>query len=847
MIKSGHISYIIGVLMLLLGMKSFAQDLPKMPADPSVKYGVLPNGTNYYVLENADTKGVADFALVQKRGGMSESVFAELPLLGVSPRKYFADNEIVPCRGSFLEKRNNAAIFRFGSVMASAKPELMDSTLLIMMGMVNASAKECAPSESAVIVSGDVKSVEVVEKLKMLSYMTPVGAEVETEKYCWQDSETVFEVVKGSGNVSEISLAWRLPRTPEQFAGTIQPAVHEKLIYELGTIAGERICRAFEKGGIPYAGVFHKHISSFVTDSDEELKLVAQVGVQDVDGAAAAMADALSSIHANAITIAERNLAESSFIHFVYDQTRHPVRADSDNIELCINAFLNGVLPFSEAARYGFHCSKDVNDTTETMALNRLASSFMSIEKNAHVRLSSSAEITSEDFRNIFVSAWDSTSLAGVSRSVLPSDTFTSQDLGKKLPVVFMRKEHMSGGYLWTFGNGLRVVYKKMDTKGRIHWALGLSEGYASVLGLEAGEGAFIADMLKLNRISGMPWDDFVACLESREIYLEASVGLYNSIITGSAPSYELSTVVSALGALASERTFDREAFNRYRRNEWLRMEQVRGTSRVVVDSLMCPEYRYSRIKSPGKMTEELPSKACALFDEMFSKVNNGVLVIIGDRDEAIVRTQLRETLGHFRTQTAAEVSPRVSYQPISGYMTHHGQGDSNEVYLAMSQPLPLTIGNYALTEVAGLVLKKKLEAALGGSGMYPKVYSDRKITPHERFNVMVVLEEVPGTGMGDVEETARKIVRDQLSPEGLSDITKEQVDACKKWLKHNRSVRSKKPEYWVNALLLRYLEGKDFTTGYDARIDAVSVDQVRALLSSLDNAGKVEYIIRRK
>ena len=54
-------------------------------------------------------------------------------------------------------------------------------------------------------------------------------------------------------------------------------------------------------------------------------------------------------------------------------------------------------------------------------------------------------------------------------------------------------------------------------------------------------------------------------------------------------------------------------------------------------------------------------------------------------------------------------------------------------------------------------------------------------------------------------------------------------------------------PEYWVNAILLRYLEGKDFTIGYDNKIDEVSAEDVRALLKSLDEAGKVEYIIRRK
>ena len=110
-------------------------------------------------------------------------------------------------------------------------------------------------------------------------------------------------------------------------------------------------------------------------------------------------------------------------------------------------------------------------------------------------------------------------------------------------------------------------------------------------------------------------------------------------------------------------------------------------------------------------------------------------------------------------------------------------------------------------------------------------------------FNVLIVLEEVPGMKVENAIENARKILQKELA-EGFSDLTDAQVDACKVWLKHNRSVRSSKPEYWVNALLLRYLEGKDFTSGYEARVDKVSAESVKELLKSLNGSGKVEYII---
>ena len=843
---SRHIYCIITLILLAFCSVAGAQDLPEMPADPSVKSGSLPNGTHYYIMANSETKGMADFALVQKDADMAESVLKDLPVLGVSPLKFFSDNGAVPHNGRFLQRENDAALFRFAEVMLSAKPSMLDSTLLVLMGMVDASKDVCAPSRNAVVVSGDVNPESVVEKLKMLSYMIPVRAARNEDAYTWEESETTFAISPSEGSTSSISVSWKLPRTPERFIGTIQPAVHRKLMYELGIIAEDRVARAFAQKGIPFAKVSHRHVPSSETDSDEKFSIIAVVSEKHLEKAVSTMADALSSIKEKGVSVNERNRAEADFGHSLFVRTRRPIRSDALNVELCINAFLNKAKPVTDASLYGFHTSKDVNDTTETLALDMLADAFMKIDRNVEVHVKTASKMSSESLKDSFISAWNTSSEMDAVELMHPSDTLLNLSVGKKVPVLLIRKEHMSGGWLWTFANGIRVVYKRMETGGCLYWAMGLSEGYGAIKNLKEGEGAFAADMFTLSRIAGTPWEDYMAFLKTKEIHMDAAVGLSNTIIRGTAPSYELPMVMRALRAVANEREFDSEAFRQYKRNEWLRMEQTRFGSKRVIDSLMCPGYKYSKIKSPGRISEELPAKTEALFDEIFAKVNDGVIVLVGDREESSVRKQLSECLGNFSTKKAAGIQSRVSYQPISGAMTHFADGDRNAVYLAMSVAMPLTLDNYALSEVTGMVIEKRLTSALVGSGMYAKVFSDRRITPHERFNVMVVLEEVPGAFREDSLDEARRILKEEME-NGLFEITDVQLNACKEWMKHNRAVRSSKPEFWLNALLLRYLEGKDFTTGYAARIDKVSADGVKDLLNSLNTAGKVEYIIRRK
>ena len=52
---------------------------------------------------------------------------------------------------------------------------------------------------------------------------------------------------------------------------------------------------------------------------------------------------------------------------------------------------------------------------------------------------------------------------------------------------------------------------------------------------------------------------------------------------------------------------------------------------------------------------------------------------------------------------------------------------------------------------------------------------------------------------------------------------------------------------YWLRSITRRYLDGKDFTKGYDARINAVSPEKVRSIFASLDGGSKVEYVVRKR
>lgn len=862
MMKVNYIFYIVSLFFMLAHISLTAQELPSMPDDSGIDKGVLPNGTHYYVVKNPSSKGMADFALVQRAGTgledqetfeqISESVLSCLPGLNdLSPRKYFSQNGVVPHKGRFLEMLDGAAVYRFSNMMIASKPDMLDSTLLVLTEMINASCEgendylnSCySPSDAAVVISGDIDAESVIGKLKMLSYMVPRRPYIERPEYLWQDSPAAFSVKPSQKSTSEIEAVWRIRRIPEKFIGTIQPVVLGKMMDELGTITCNRIRNAFLENDIPSAKVSYDYVSSAESIEDEEFHIRATVWESSADEAVAVMADAISSVAQKGITPEEAKTASALFIRNLSRSVSKPTTSDAYYTEMCISTFLSNAQPISKSQLYKFHTSKAIPIAAHTSALSRLAKVVMTADRNLSLTCSSKDSLFARSMEQIFVSAWSDTTKAERPSPKHIPDTLGNTTPTGKIQLSFIWKEYMSGGSLWTFSNGVRVVYKRMNTGGRLYWAMGLSSGFGCIPDLKDGEGAFVTDVLKTSKVSGVPWDDYMNYLAENGIDVETSVRLLNTTIRGSAPYNALPQVIRLLRAIAYEREVDSDRFQSYKRNEQLRLDGVSSSSHVVVDSLMCPDYRFSSIKTQGKLTDALLLKSEALFDEMFSRINDGIIVLIGDQDESLVRQELREYVGFFHTDKSAPKRSSISYHPTSGSMLHISEGSTNAIYMAMSLPMKLTMRSYQTSELAGMVLKERIPSAIVGSGMYAKVYSDTRINPHERFNVMVVMNEVKGKTAD--EEAARESVASVLEPDAIAKITDSRIEAGKSYLKHIYSQNIQSPVYWVNALLLRYLEGKDLTTGYNKEMDNVSPNMVRDLLLKLNQSSRVEYIIR--
>ena len=856
-----------------------AQDIQKLPIDPAVKHGVLPNGLAYYLAVNPLHKGVADFALVQKTGSATisgvernavvsfarENLASKQRLLSPNVQDFFLRHGADPRKTGFVEVRENATIFRFDDVLLYESTSDLDSALFVLMNIVandsiSSDLKEWyTPSDQAIIVSGDVDASDVENRLRMLSYMIPSAESQPRKEYVWTDSKElkVCLVEDDSRDIVNVTVEWRIQRTPEELMNTIQPLVFGKFLAQAGMVAEKRIAERLSAAGIPVADVSYDYYDSQRSLEDEKFSVSVSVAPDHMVMALKTLAAVMAGIDAGDVREDEFQKTDREYI-VAQEEAAGNLSGNSGYVDRCIAAFMYNSDLTSEIEKIRFHSSRNLPEAQELALFNSVVSACVDNLHNVTVRCSGRLQNTSSsEVKSVFESAWRQPYLRDVVKDSSPASgiALCAPEEKIKVKVKSSRKDNMSGGTILKMSNGMTVIYKKMPADDKVHYSLALNGGYANMPGLREGDGAYISDFLDLCTIGGVPASAFHDEIKEYGMTMNLSVNMASTVLQGHVEDDRIDYLVRVLSSVMNDRVLDRRAFNTYRSNEILRLEFEKGSPRArkaAIDSIICPDYKYTSHKAPGRLSADFAERADAFMCSQASKMNDGVLVLVGDVDERRLRDAFAKYGYSFAVREHAFVRPVISYQPISGTVLYTLEGEQNSVDIVMSVPMLLTSDNYYVASLAMMALKKHLVKAVTGKGMWLQMYYNCHKYPQERLNLMISLEEAsvegfaPGTAH-DAPMEALAAVRQALDEPRSLVITDAELASYKAMLKKHVAEEKLSPEYWLRSIVRRYTDSKDFSTGSDARIDAVTVDKVKSMLSSLVGGSKVEYIISKK
>ena len=800
-----------------------AQTLPSLPVDGKIQKGTLRCGVAYYMVKNDDVKGFADIAVVRRGEAPSQTAVEGLET------KYLSRNGIGPRPGGYFLDSDGSTVLHLDRVPVY-DANVLDSTLLVTFSQVAASR---APE--AVIVSGDIDPVEVKKKMDIFSMMVPQHF-VENSRgpdYVWEPSLMPSIVLRSEplGDRGIVRVAYASPRTPQEQMNTAQALVMGILSREFRTIAVRRIGRNLRDAGIPYGRLDFHYLNSTETGGDEEYAVEVQTDREHLEAAMKIVSGTLAGLDGFGVPVEEFTDAKQVMMAEMLPRGTEPL-SNRKYVDRCVAHFLYGanLAPYSEETR--LFARKNLPDSTETRLFNQFATSLLSQLSNLTLEYRASLDTLDEDnalFQYNLAYLYGSTFKEAKDYS-WQRDTSGLEVDCPKVRLKETKPEPVSGGVLWTFSNGMRVVYKQVTGSRTFQYSLLLGGGLSGVNGLTEGEGGYFGDMLSLYDAGGLSASDFRDHLAVNGIQMDTQAALTYTSIYGQAPSSKLPTLLKALLALANGRTVNRGEFDICLRNSKWAQEPVDNR----LYAMLYPGFNYSPKKYVTGLNPGTQAKAAQFYESLFSRMNDGMLIIVGDVDESTVRRTLLRYLGGFRTQRGTTSRKSVRYQPRQGTVTHREAGANKGVYVRLDTEYPLSGVNYATAEVAVEVIRRNLVEVLDGTGMSVEVTSGFHSYPQERLWMSLSCEG--GTDL----EAVRKGIRQAAK----STVAAKDLNAFKAMALAGMNQELTEPETVVTALVARYGIGKDLVTHYKESVNEISAARVKEMLSALAVGSTAEIVI---
>lgn len=843
------------LLLLLCCSPAGAQTLPSLPDSKAVSHGHLVNGASYYIVGNTVSKGYADFALIQKNIDDTDHLrlslnkiecFGERP-----PYMFLASKGVGYSKEGMIRREGQAGIFSLRDVPVFDR-NAADSTLIVLTEMMKTSS-----GPQCIIISGDINKDSMLERLNILSMLTgKLPDDSSPSPYVWSPAPgpTVEYRPAFKGSSAGFRVRFFSERTPAAVMGTTQPLVTRMFANALTTIVRNRARETFNAAGIPLASIKSSYLSSSSKSGDEILEFTVVTEKGSLERACGLFSSLLGDLDSKGATLAEYQYAKDRFILRELRNSSKSTVSNSDYVSKCTSAYLYGASLAEESAITDFFVKRKLSSETEVGLFNSYVSAVLNPDRAVELAF----EGNDGRLENAFRDGWKPSEASEAVTLNSEADTLKFIQPKRKVKLKTESVDPITGGKLWVFSNGMKVVYKNMATKGCINYAYVLRGGAMLMPGLKNGEAPFLGSLFDFCSIRGMSPSEFRKILIDNGITMKCNVSASDMRISGSAPGNRLDLVLKALISLGDSHDPDPESFNYFRRCEALKAERFRKSEDgliPILDSLRRPMYPCLEIKNPSALGNDFPARAKKYYDTQFSRSNDGVLVIIGDIPYDAALKSMMRTLSGFQTSKTFAARPKTRSGWRDGWYTitwpKESAGPGTQcACVEMSAGMPFTMDKYMTLKVASLALERAVTDAVAPLGMRVVVDDRTEFFPTEQFSVCVrcfpVNEEgLPeGIAPGSIRRTLNA-VRSALLKVSRTDLRASVLAGYKEEVTNRMASECLRADFLLEESAARYSTGKDNVSGYATYIKGVTAEGVRSILRALDDGEKTELVLQ--
>ncbi len=869
----------IGLLVFLILFNTYTyiygQNPDKLPLDPLVKTGSLDNGIRYYIVNNKNSKGFVDIALVQNTGYKDESknnigesiissrgALSDLPRFMLnSPFSFLKRKSIFPTDNGYVSVSENATIYRFKDIVVAKNNEALDSSLLMIFDIIANSTrlgKRYSTQNQAIIIVGDVDPKAVLNKMDMLAlFVVNSYDRNKVIPYTWKEQKKKKIVFKErySDSLTTISIEYRSQRTPRSLMNTVQYLVSSKFAREFLCLLENRVSLSLHKHNIPYYSLKSDYIASAHSLSDEKLVLNLSLSRRDRDKAISILSSVLSELNYYAASMDDYNDVRQQLRINSTAELNSFAKTNSVYMDRCISSFLSNSPLSSELYNYSYFNNRKIDRKKELSLFNTYISSLIDKDRNLSIYIDDSPSDTLKTrLLELFDKSWE---LAKEKPNIYPSYEYIASILSKyskKARLKYSNIEPMTGADMWIFSNGITVIYKKVDdVANSFNYSLLLRTGLAQATDMSNEYRPYLNDLLKFSSIGDLDNYTFRKLLESNTIDMNVKASLTDFTIYGSAQNDKIEVLLNTLIALANDRNIAKRDFEYYRDSEKQQIQALMESSyarELQLDSILRPNISYSKYKRAVKLSYDFIRKSNQFYENIFSKINDGVFIITGNIDKEELKTILSRTLGAFRTEYSSSFRAKMRDDDISGKKILYNMGNKASLDLLFYTSINYTSENYMYLTLASMCLKDAIMQEVTQQGWTGYYSSDFSMFPSESFTLKLFLQAINVDGIPasmQVEANPRKLVKiinNRLAKMSIKAVDEQSFEKYRAILSNSLDRDMTKTKSLHTYLSLRYSYGKDLITNYKERLASLSCSKLNQIISDIINSTLIENVI---
>lgn len=896
-------------LALFAGVLSAASQPYVIPDDPAVSRGSLGNGLKYYVVRDEGMKGTADIMLLRRSGRFNEDSltagFSEMAAAMAFVRtrcfpehrlaSFLAGTGMTLWKDAGYSVGDDFTAFYFRNVPVRDR-QARDSVMLFLLDVARGCSYTQRETDSIAAVLGDLRVMRTAasaggtglrlpvdaaaldsfmrESSPMSQHVLAVVGDVDadevsrsigmmfmTEPYREFSGENPFGAFVGNDKavlVTESSsvqpfcrlrVSYVAKALPLGLRNSVVPVISSQMKELAGMLLRRRLERIAGAGLIDLYGCGAVGWNPPSSRDAEVFTVVMDVPAEGASAAAAALGAELGDVDRNGFSLDEYAFASDMYYNGV-------PRMDMDNRldwgrKVARNWLENGSLA-SDASGREYLRSHRVSDSLGHFYLNRFVSAMIDTARN--MRLSAVVPqgcdgVSAAGLYAAFLQGWGSRD--SLQDAVRASDRFAADSVllpvtARKIKVLVTRTEPITKARVMNFSNGAKVYYRESPQDGFVRFSFSYRGGFGADPGYRDGEGAFYADIMKIDSVAGMPYADFEKLLESLGITVEYDFDVRGLSVYGTAPASMVRMVWRAADAIVNARRPDTAAFSRYLEAGRVLLSGNRPVSEFrkdTLDAIVHPQQRYTAVRRLPVLERLDYLRISAFISDRVSRGNEPVIAFSGPMSEEAFKEVCQSESGWVNRRRQRQRIEVGEEYVCTGKITSRVPVAMDRPYKTMdvlyTVPLNYTADNLYLAEIASRVVQARVNKALAPFGTACSVDSYFRSMPKERCYLHLAVPFPENM----VQLTAVPVVKSAFASAGDEDAAV--LERAKAALLDEMRTVGERSDFWISVINRRYIYNKDFYSDFEKKIGAISMDDVLEFVSRMESGGCVELLVR--